>query len=324
MKIITKILILILLQFVFTKNLTAFEKVGTTSFQFLKIITTARAIGMGGACSSLSLSSESVFWNPAGLTTINSFAGSVGYADWFMDVTHYSFSAAYSFDGIGTFAFFGAIGDVGEIQETKVSYLGYQNGVYNPGLTGNTFNPKSIVFGVSYAKDLTDRFTFGINVKYAYEDLIYYSKGELIFDGGMLFRTNFRSIMIGASIRNFGSEVTYIDRNYPLPQTLNVGVSAFLFSDDDPIITSLGNNSLLCSFDLVQPRDYNQQYALGLEYSFNKMFFLRGGYLFNTDEQGINLGIGLSFVGTSLDYTYSDYGEFLGGIHRVTLSVELK
>ena len=78
-----------------------FEKVGTTSFQFLKILTTARASAMAGAYSSIASGSDAVFWNPAGLTTVKNFNATIGYADWFMDVMHYSFSAAYTIEGVG-------------------------------------------------------------------------------------------------------------------------------------------------------------------------------------------------------------------------------
>ena len=324
MKFIKYVLVFTLIQLLISANTFAFEKVGTTSFQFLKVIPTARAIGMGGAYSTIGVGSESMFWNPAGLTTVSNLDASVSYLDWFMDVAQYSFSVAYNVDGIGTFGLMGMIADVGSIQETKVSYLGYQNGVYNPGLTGNTFNPKSMVFGISYAKDLNDRFTFGINVKYAYEDLIYYSKGAIIFDGGMLYKTGFKSIVVGASIRNFGQEIVYIDKNYPIPQTLNIGISTYLFSNDDPLISKIEDHSLLISTDIIQPRDYDQQYAAGVEYAFSNMLYLRSGYLFNSDNDGINFGAGISFKGTNLDYAFSNHGEYLGSVHRISVSVSIK
>lgn len=324
MKFIKYVFVFTLLQFSTSANLFAFEKVATTSFQFLKVIPTARAMSMGGAYTTIGNSSDAMFWNPAGLTSVTNFDGSVGYLDWFMDVAHYSFSAAYTIDGIGTFGLMGMMTDIGSIKETKVSHLGFQNGVYNPGLTGNTFSPKSMVFGISYAKNLNDKFSFGVTVKYAHEDLVYNSKGALIFDGGMLYKTGFKSVVVGASIRNFGQEVTYIDKNYPLPQTLNIGVSSYLFSDDDPLISTLEDHSLLLSADIIQPRDYDQQYAIGMEYSFSKMLFLRGGYLINSDNEGINLGAGISFKGTNVDYAFSDHGEFLGSVHRISVSVSLK
>ena len=101
----------------------AFEKVGTTSFQFLKVMTTARAAAMAGAYSSIAIGSDAVFWNPAALTSINYFDATFGYVDWFLDISHYSFSAAYTVDGIGTFALQGLLTDVGELEETVIDKL---------------------------------------------------------------------------------------------------------------------------------------------------------------------------------------------------------
>lgn len=300
-----------------------FEKVGTTSFQFLKVMTTARAYSLAGAYSTLANSSDAVFWNPAGLTRISGLGASAGYTDWFMDVVHYSFSAAYTTDNMGTFAVFGMYADIGSIEETKVSSLGFVGGVYNPGLTGRTFSPTSMVIGVSYAYDLNDRFTFGINAKYAREDLVYESAGLLIFDGGLLYKTGFKSIVLGASLRNFGPEVQFIDRSYPLPQTLTIGVSTKLIGADDPLITSLGNNSLVVSYDLEQPRDYDQQHNVGLEYSFDNKLFLRTGYKFNGDQEGLSVGGGVNYAGYKVDYAYNDYGSYLGSVHRVTIGINI-
>jgi hypothetical protein len=321
MKFIKKLLIVTLFVLpVLTTN--AFEKVGTTSFQFLKVIPTARAYGMAGAYVSIANTSEAVFWNPANLIMVENFSAAFGYADWFLDVKHYSFSAAYTLEGMGTFALFGMVADVGEIEETKVSSLGFlSDGTYNPGLTGNVFSPKSTVLGISYGLAMNDRFSFGITMKYASEDLVYESASAIVFDAGLRYDTGFRSIIIAASLRHFGGDIKFIDRKYPLPQTLNIGISSYLFAPADPLISSFGNQSLLLSYDLIQPRDFDQQHALGLEYSFNGMLFLRGGYLFNADQEDLSLGAGINYLGYKVDYAYNGYGEHLDSVHRITIGV---
>lgn len=300
-------------------SLLGFEKVGTTSFQFLKVMTTARAYAMGGAYTSIANSSDAVFWNPAGITKLSNFGMTAGYADWFMDVGHYSFSAAYTMPDVGTFGAFALFSDIGTIEETTVANLGFVNGVYNPGLTGRSFSPSSMVIGLSYARDLNDRFTFGINVKYAREDLVYESAGVLIFDGGFIYNTGFRSIVIGASLRNFGPEVKFIDRSYPLPQTLTLGISTKLFGGVEPLIANTGKHSFLIAYDMEQPRDYDQQHNVGGEYSFDDMLFIRGGYKFNGDQEGLSFGGGLLYNGIKVDYGYSDFGEYLDSVHRFSL-----
>lgn len=316
-----KILIFLLLA---SSSVFSFEKVGTTSFQFLKVITTARAASMAGAYTTIASSADAVFWNPAGLTKISKFGVSFGYLDYFMDVKHMSFSTAYTFDQLGTFALFGMVADIGDVYETKAELLAFDaSGNYNPGLTGNILNPKSMVFGISYAYDLNDRFTFGLSVKYASEDLVLESANAIIFDGGFKYNTAFRSIVIGAALRHFGPDVKYVNFSYPLPQTFNIGVSTYLFSSDDPLISKLNDHSLLFSYDLVQPRDYDQQHAVGLEYAFNEMIYLRGGYLFNGDQEDVTAGLGLRYNNYKVDYSYNNMGEYFGNSHRFSISFEI-
>ena len=307
-------------------QLFAFEKVGTTSFQFLKVYPGARASALSGAFCSIASTSDAVFWNPAGITKVNGFDASVNYIGWFMDVKHYAFSAAYNMGDLGTLGFQAIMTDIGEIEETRVDMIGVGglvDGMYNPGLTGKVFKPSSMALGLSYAQRLTDRFSFGVTMKYVREDLVYEKANALVFDGGFLFDTKYRSIVIGASIRHFGSEVKFVDKNYPLPQTFNIGVSTYLFSPDDPLISSMGDHSLLFSYDMIQPRDYDQMHSMGLEYSFKDLVFLRGGYTFNSDQEGLSAGIGLLVNKYRIDYSYSDYGQYLDSVHRITVGFEL-
>ena len=304
-------------------ELSAFEKVGTTSFQFLKVYPGARASAMSGAFCTLADNSAAVFWNPSGLTRVSNFDVSTEYVGWLIDIKHYAISAAWNIGELGVLGFQGIKTDVGEIQETTVRAIGENapvDGMYNPGLTGRVFRPSSTVVGLSYAKSLTDRFSFGVTAKYVREDLIYRSANAIVFDGGFLFDTKYKSIVIGASIRHFGSEVKFIDKYYPLPQTFNIGVSTYLFSPNDPLIEKLDNQSLLFSYNIIQPRDYTQMHSLGMEYSFyDAMFLLRSGYTFSNDQEGLSAGLGLNIENIRVDYSYSDFGKNLGSTQRISV-----
>lgn len=322
-----KFLIIIVLSLLMVKQHTAFEKVGTTSFQFLKVYPSARASAMSGAFCSVASNAEAIFWNPAGITTVKGFDLSVDYISWFMDIKHYSFSAAYSFGDFGTLGLSGVISDVGEIEETRVDMIGVGglvDGMFNPGITGKIFKPSSMALGLTYAARLTDRFSFGVSAKYVREDLIYHQANALVFDAGFLFDTKFRSIIIGASIRQFGQEVKFLDKYYPLPQTFNIGISANLISPNDPLISSLGNDhNLLFAYDMIQPRDYDQMHSVGMEYSFKNLIYLRGGYTFNSDQEGLSAGVGINFNSYKIDYSFNDYGKYLNSVHRITVGFEL-
>ncbi len=299
-----------------------FEKVGTTSFQFLKVMMSARSTAMGGAYSSLAYGADAVFWNPGLLPTVQRFDAEFSYVDYFFDIRHSSFAAAYSAGHWGTLGVQVLLTDVGEIEETTVSALGFNaDGTYNPGLTGNTFSPGAFVVGVSWARAVTDQFSFGLTTKFVREDLVAESASSLVFDGGLVYDTGYRSVKISATVRQFGPEVKFVEEKFPLPQTFNIGVSAYLMSPNQNMFRTSENHKLLVAFDMVQPRDFDQQYNVGMEYGFNDMVFLRGGYKINYDEEGLALGMGIHLQNYRFDYSFNDYGEFLDGVHRFTLGL---
>ena len=74
----------------------------------------------------------------------------------------------------------------------------------------------------------------------------------------------------------------------------------------------------------MQPRDYDQQHCLGMEYSFEKWVYLRGGYQFNAGEESWSAGIGIQYNGLRVDYSYNDFGQYLDPVHRFTLGIAIK
>ena len=176
---------------------------------------------------------------------------------------------------------------------------------------------------MSYARQLTDKFSFGLTVKYAREDLVVKSTSSVMFDGGVLFNTGYNSLVLSAVLRHFGPKVTYFDKSYPLPQTFTLGLSGYLLSPESAFLMDSESNKLLLSYDLSQPRDYSQQHHLGMEYSFRDIFFLRAGYKLNFDEEGLTYGFGLAYTGLRVDYSYSDFGEYLNAVHRFSIGFGL-
>jgi hypothetical protein len=77
-------------------------------------------------------------------------------------------------------------------------------------------------------------------------------------------------------------------------------------------------HSLLVSIDAVHNRDYPEQINLGMEYTFNQLISLRGGYMFNNDEHGITGGIGIQKFGLAFDYGYTPFGVFKD-VHRLSV-----
>jgi hypothetical protein len=304
------------------------RKIAQTGMKFLSLSLDARAAGMSDAVTSLEGYSSSMFYNPAGMARQNSLTNvSIGMVQWIADIDYRYGSLAISpFDGR-----YGVIGltflsvDYGEFQET----IRYDNeqGFIDLG----TFSPTAFALGVGYANALTERFSVGGNVKYVRQDLgesaMNLGTGDtpekeafdidvVAFDFGVLYKTGFRSLNFAMSVRNFSEELRYVRENFQLPLTFRIGLSMDML---DIMENRSDIHKLLLAVDAERPRDFYEQLKVGAEYVFMNTLAIRGGYIFPSDEQGVNLGMGVqqSLVGTyfSFDYSYSDMGVF-SGVHR--------
>lgn len=309
------------------------QKVGTTAMQFLKVAPTARGMGMGSAYAALAGGASAQFWNPAGLTQVAGHEVTIDRVEWLLDTAHNAIAYGGSFGNFGYLGVHVYTTNVGSIQETTVGNLGFESTGdgerrFNPGLTGNTFSPGSYLVGVTYARQFTDRFSAGLSAKYAFEDLYLESTGVPLFDFGMNYSTGFRSLRLAASVFNFGPPVKYSDESFPAPIIFRIGVAADLLGIDGFYGQSMPNSRLTATYDLIQPNDYDQQYSAGLEYAFMDRFALRGGYQFNFDTESFSVGAGIrqpmGSLLVSIDYAYSDTGEYFQAVHRFSLGVGIQ
>lgn len=318
------------------------QKVGTTSMQFLKVMPCARAASLGDAYSVLSSGAEAIFWNPAGLAHVENQELSSTYMMWMMDTRIGAISFASSLNQFGSVGVSLQYVDYGQMEEAVWNRPYSKNDPY-PGLTGRTFHPYAYVAGISYAINLTDKFSTGFSVKYAYESLYngnifnaMISQGDnedvntwgsgLLFDFGMHYNTGFKTIQLGIAIQNFGANVKYAKEASPVPLQFRWGVAADLFGKD-ALLVDMENSRLCLAFDLFQPNDYAQQEHLGVEYEFAGAVALRGGYKFNYDSEGLTAGLGIkqsiSTIKFIFDYSYGSVSNFLGDVHRISLGVVL-
>jgi hypothetical protein len=308
------------------------QKLAQTGMKFLNVGTDPRSVAMGEAMTSVEGTSTALFFNPAGMARLGFWHMSVGQAHWIADIDHNFGSLAISpADGdYGVFGVFVQTVDYGDFEGTI--FYPNENGYLDIG----TFSPSAFVVGVGYARAFSDKFSLGGNVKFVSQDLgaAVVSMDTLggrttsgnstnvpAFDFGILYKTGFKSLNFGMTVRNFAREVQYVDEGFQLPLTFKIGVSMNMF---DIIDINREENSFLLSIDAEHPRDYHEQIRVGGEYVFMNQLALRAGYVAPTDEQGISLGIGMrqSVAGTTLglDYAYTSFGVF-DQVHRFSLQI---
>ena len=319
------------------------QKVGSTSMQFLHVMPSARATALGNAYTVWASGAEAVFWNPSGVALIENQEMSTTYISWIFDTRQGALSYAASLGDFGALGVQVQYVDFGTFEETSAEpqYMSAPNW----GLTGRTFHPFSYLVGATYAKSLTDRFSTGVSVKYAYESLFngnsvnaMVSQGVfenvktwgdgILFDFGIRYNTGYKTIQIGASVQNFGADIQYAKESNPVPLLFRFGIAADLVGQDALLISSDGENKIRMAFDLFQPNDYSQQEHFGVEYEFAGMLALRAGYKLNYDSEGLTLGGGVKFslssVKLSFDYSYGSLGTYLGNVQRISLGAQLQ
>ncbi|MDZ7270393.1 MAG: PorV/PorQ family protein [candidate division KSB1 bacterium] len=312
------------------------QKLAQTGMKFLSVTTDARTSAMGEAATALEGSAASMFFNPSGLASLATTTDlSFGQVNWIADIKYFYGSAAFG-PARGKY---GVVGlsvlsvDYGDFKGTirDVSEKGYKD-------TG-TFSPSAMAVGIGYARALSMKFSVGGVVKYVTQNLGSsiigfdaqggyrqrdYEEGVLAYDFGILYRTGFRSLNFGMSVRNFAQEVRYEVEGFQLPLTFKIGLAMDLL-DLFPSLR-LGEDALLVSVDASHPRDYPEQVGFGAEYVLMNTLALRAGYAFPNDEHGFSAGFGLqqrlSGIRFGLDYAYTPFGLF-NEVHRFSVRLAL-
>lgn len=299
------------------------KKLAQTGFQFLSVVSDARASAMAEAMTSLETGSSALFFNPAGMANLGGLVDiSASDNQWIADIRHNTFSVALS-PANGEYGVIGFslqtvnYGDFYGTRVDKTTELGY--------VDTEIFSLTAMSAGVGYAKRLTDRFSVGGQVRYVEQDLgnsvipvisteLDTSESEvgnnlspLAFDFGTQFKTGFKSLVFGMSVRNFSKEIKYVEEGFQLPLVFNLGISMNVL---DFFEGSALDQVLIVSLDASHYRSHPEQIKVGVDYRLLNLLSLRGGYISNNDESGLSFGVGVKKYGVGLDYSYTPFGVF--------------
>lgn len=316
-------MMLILLTFV--SSLSAQTKLAQSGFQFLSVSQSARATALGSAFTTVEGVPNAIFYNPAGIARISSrFGIAVNYFNFIADIRHASAVVTFSPQGgqYGVFSFSVQSVDYGDLEGTQV--WPNEQGFID---TGN-FNPQALSIGVGYGRALTNKFVVGGQIKLVGQ---YLGQSALpsgvtkdnvanvvAFDFGTIYKTGFKSLSFGMSVRNFSQEIKYEEEGFQLPLTFRIGLSVdamdFLMPDQE-------QHRLLVTFDAAHPRSFSEYINLGVEYLFMNTFALRFGYISGHTEYDYSLGFGLQTLGLDLNYAYQPFGVF-GAINRFSVAFQ--
>jgi len=284
-----------------------FSKAGTAGLQFLKIGVGARESAMGEAALGVSKGANAIFWNPAGIAYVNRSEATFSYSGWLLDMNLSATALTMNVKGVGTIGLSVIYMGVPEFQETTVQA---QDG------TGRMVSAYDLGIGLAVARRFTDKLSMGGQVRYVKEQLDQDSFSNILMDIGAIYFTGFRHLNISVCAQHFGPDIKMLRDKFRMPLVFKVGLADDLFHTDSQRLT--------LAIDLVHPTDNTERMNFGMEYGFFDRLFLRGGYRLNSDLGNWSFGAGLrqSLIGVngSIDYSYTDFGEILGGVNRFTFS----
>lgn len=311
---------------------------GTAAAEFLNVPVGARATSMGGAFGATASDGTALYWNPAGLGTLDGPTATFEYAQWYVG-SDFNFASVASPTSFGTVA-------VGITAVTYPEMDVIREDVNNQQPTGETFSAGSYAVSLAYARTLTDRFTMGGTVKVVREQIANSAATGVAFDVGTLFRTPFQGVRLGASIANFGSKMTIdgADLNIPfdplpgqngnnnavpgriqtdafdLPLTMRVGLATELYER--------AGTRLTVAVDALSPSTAGQHVNLGAELGLlGGLVQLRGGYqelFMDESNRSFTAGAGIRYafgaLDLSVDYAY-EASDYFDGVNRLAVGL---
>lgn len=298
------------------------QRAGISTAQFLKIGVGGRATAMGESFVALSDDASGLYWNPAGIVRAEGTQFIFSHNEWVVDIKHEFAGLVYHLspsDAIGVS--FTAL----HMEDMAVTTE------FMPFGTGEYFTVGSLALAVTYSRQMTEQFSFGGTVRYIEETLDKLKMRGIMIDLGTLYYTGLGTSRFAVAITNFGNDIApdgdvvlWGEReksnwqSFSPPTMFRIGFAI------EPYMTT--EHRVTTSLQLNHPNDNSENVAVGAEYAFDEMFFLRGGYKFNVDEQDVSFGAGVKIpagiADVTVDYSFANFDR-LGSAHRFSISLGL-
>ncbi len=278
---------------------------GTSSAQFLKLGAGARAAALGQSFTGIADDVTATYWNPAGLSQIQTPQLSLMQNAWLMD-------SQYQFAGFGMPTAHGAWGvsvqrvDFGSIDQYTAADV-----------KDGSFEANSLAGGLTLSGKISDRYHWGLTGKFIQESIEEEKASTFAGDFGILFNQDI--FTFGLAVQNMGPGLKFVEESYPLPQTIRLGASSKLFEE-----------KVIAVIEASKPNDDDPSIHGGLEFKVLPAFQIRGGYHVTPGNQldvdgltNLSGGFGLSLGKMTLDYAFLPFGD-LGSAHQVSLLLKFR
>jgi hypothetical protein len=314
------------------------SKRGSTAASFLEIGVGARAIAMGGAFTAVADDPSTLYWNVGGTAKATRPGVFFNHSEWLADTRFDYLGLVFPISGVGTVGVSLTALSMDDMDVTTVD---------DPEGTGQKFGAGDYAFGITYAVNLTERFSIGFHPKVIYQYIWDMTAVGFGVDLGVHYVTPFEGISIGFAMTNFGPKISMSGENNrvlydfePLSSGNNDRVPALLEADKWPLPLNFTigiayqafqteMHQLVIAMDAKHPNNNYESINVGAEYVFAGNYALRAGYrsLFLTEsEESMTLGAGVRYPilgGTMIyaDYAFADFG-ILENIHKFSIGID--
>ncbi|MGE5176684.1 MAG: PorV/PorQ family protein [Hyphomicrobiales bacterium] len=318
-------------------------RVGTAGAQELRIPVGASSIAMGGASVAWGNGLQNIFYNPASLASTDQNEAMASYSTYLADCKVNYGAISTHVGSQGQIGFSAKVLNIGDIIVTTEDA---------PDGTGEILNPNFGVFGVTYARRMTDRVYLGMTGSYVSEQVADVRASGFALDLGVQYDTGWRGLRFGFAMKNVGPKMRFTGANleqrvvlpgdnptatphvvqlqpasFELPSYMQIGLSYDV---------KMGSERHSTIFGTFQGNNFStDEYRVGAEVPIGDFLALRGGYvgqapLKQADRQedylySYTYGAGFHFkLGDrpfALDWAGTHVGQFFDDNQQVSLHV---
>ncbi len=296
----------------------------TAQFIWLHIEPGSRPGGIGKTFTGLADDVNASYYNPGGLALLEKNSITVMHeprgTDELKDIFYDYVAFAYRTGKYGTVCFDLIYSDAGKIPMTD-----------DQGRVIGAIHSYGAAPSLYWSYPVRNDLGVGVGLTYVYEHLADLPGGvdsQLLFNGGVLYKTPLKGLSGGLAFTNLGTNKTgkrvteekeEIEVSWAPPRAMRLGLAYKVFSSDlNDLTVAADGSKLLMNLDDGLSEEFGQAvYSGGAEYMYAKMVAVRAGYYRDRwgEIEGLTLGFGFAYKGLSFDYARVPEGVF-GDRHR--------
>ncbi len=290
------------------------QVLGQNTYDFLRLDSSPRAAALAGAYVAIADDPNIVFYNPAGITNIESIPISFSFMKYLVDINSISVASTFNIAGIGKFASSLQYINYGDFEERDES-----------GNKLGSFNPSDLAFTLAYGNSFNENLRYGVGLKLIYSSIADYTSLGVAGDFGIQYSLPKNGWNFGLSILNVGNQLTYYNQvSEELPTSVQLGATK-----------KLEHMPLQFFFAFTRLNDDNRfkYFNIGAEFTLSKIIQLRFGYdNIKRDELkvassaglgGFSFGVGIDVKGYDVDYAFNSMGD-IGAVHRIGVTAVIR